>query len=417
MLVYKFGGGTVKDADSIKQLKNISGSCNQKLVIVISALNKVTNQLENLCDQYFSNSGEYFRTINIIKDYHYNILHDLIPSKNNPVYDDINSMFSEIEIVLKSKPTDNYDYTYDQIVSYGELFSTKIISAYLNLSGINNSWLDARDLIKTDDTFREAQPNWEICDKLIRSKLNFTNQKIYLTQGFIASDKNNKPTTLGREGSDFSAALFAYILNAQKVIIWKDVEGILNADPADFTSTILLKSLSYHEAIEMAFYGAKVIHPRTIKPLQNKDIPLLVKAFNKPENPGTIIHSSADRVKIPPIYIFKKNQVLISILPRDFSFIVENNISNIFSLLAKYQIKVNLIQNSAISFSVCVNSDERKIPLFIKEIKNHFKVLYNKDLTLITIRHYTDNTINEQTSGRKMFIQQKSRKTARFVVS
>ena len=244
MLVYKFGGGTVKDADSIKQLKNISGSCNQKLVIVISALNKVTNQLENLCDQYFSNSGEYFRTINIIKDYHYNILHDLIPSKNNPVYDDINSMFSEIEIVLKSKPTDNYDYTYDQIVSYGELFSTKIISAYLNLSGINNSWLDARDLIKTDDTFREAQPNWEICDKLIRSKLNFTNQKIYLTQGFIASDKNNKPTTLGREGSDFSAALFAYILNAQKVIIWKDVEGILNADPADFTSTILLKSLS-----------------------------------------------------------------------------------------------------------------------------------------------------------------------------
>ena len=417
MLVYKFGGGTVKDADSIIQLKNIVGSCKQNLVIVISALNKITNQLEILTNQYFSDSGDYNRTLGNIKEYHLELLENLIPQKNHPLFNDLSSIFYEIETILKYSPENNYDLVYDKIVPYGELLSTKIISAYLNLTGIKNQWVDARELIETDDNFREAKPDWDACSKLIKAKMIFNNHKIYLTQGFIGANKNKQTTTLGREGSDFSAALLAYILNAQKVIIWKDVDGILNADPADFPSATLLNRISYHEAVEMAFYGAKVIHPKTIKPLQNKNIPLVVKSFYKPENQGTLINDSASSTKMPPVYIIKKDQILISILPRDFSFIVEDNLSNIFSLLAKYHVKVNLIQNSAISFSLCVNNDERKIQSFISEVKNQFRVLYNKNLTLITIRHYTNSTIKEQTSDRKIYIQQKSRKTVRFVVS
>jgi len=417
MIVYKFGGGTVKDAESIKQLRKIVSNCKSNLVIVISALNKVTNQFEKLTEQYYSNSGDCFVTLNSIKKFHLEILQDLFPDINLPVYKDINKQFSKIETILRSSPKENFDQIYDQLVPYGEILSTKIISSYLNMSGINNSWLDARELIVTDDNYREARPDWTLCNTNINRAIDFKTGDVFICQGFIGATSDKHNTTLGREGSDFSAALIAYVLDADKVIIWKDVDGILNADPVDFPSTVLINKISYHEAIEMAFYGAKVIHPRTIKPLENKNIPLYVKSFYYPEQDGTIICDSENIELMPPVYILKKDQVLISILPRDFSFIVEDNLGKIFTLLAKYRIKVNLTQNSAISFSVCVNNNRRKIRLFMDEIKDEFRVLYNDKLTLITIRHYTKETLKKQTKDKRIFIQQQSRKTARFVVA
>ncbi|MFC2117919.1 aspartate kinase [Bacteroidota bacterium] len=416
MQVYKFGGGTVKDANAIKKLKTIVEVCKEELVIVISAMSKITNELEKLSSHYFTQSKEKYILFENLKEYHINIILELFPDKH-PVFSDINSTFTEIENLINNPPLNDYGIIYDKIVSYGEILSTKIISEYLNLKEIKNSWLDAKDLIITDENFGEARPCWDVCTRLITNKFDFNKHKVYITQGFIGATKKGVPTTLGREGSDFTASLIAYILNAEKVIIWKDVEGVLNADPSEFKKTVKLDKISYHEAIEMAFYGAKVIHPRTIKPLQNKKIPLYVKSFYKPEKPGTIIYEITETIKIPPVYIFKREQVLISILPRDFSFIAEDNMSEIFSLLAKYRIKVNLTQNSAISFSLCLTDDKKKISEFIEDLKKKFRVLYNDNLTLITIRHYTQNAINEQLKDKKVFIQQKSRKTARFVVS
>lgn len=417
MLVYKFGGGSVKDVKTIKILRNIVVKCNDKLIIVISALNKITNNLEKLSENYFNRSSEVYNILCSVKEYHFNILYELLPDRNLPVYKELDDLFTELENVLQSEPDNNYDLVYDEIVTYGELVSTKIISAYLNYTEVRNTWLDARKIIITDECFGDAKPVWQKCEKKINSNINKSKDNIFIIQGFIGATLKGQTTSLGREGSDYTASLMAYALDAAKVVIWKDVDGIRNADPAEFKSTQKLDRISYHEAIEMAFYGAKVIHPKTIKPLQNKKIPLIVNSFFFHDKQGTLIKELDENVKLPPVYIIKKEQVLISILPHDFSFILEDNLSKIFSLLAKYKIKVNLIQNSAISFSLCINNDKRKIPLFIKDIGKEFRVLYNDNLTLITIRHYTNSAIREQTKGKIILIQQKSRKTARFVVS
>ncbi len=325
-------------------------------------------------------------------------------------------MFNHLEAKLQEPASLNYDFEYDQVVSYGEILSTKIVSSYLNYVGFKNKWLDVRTFFKTDNHYREAHIDWELSTKLARKVFNFNDCNAYVVQGFIGSTSENFFTTLGREGSDYTASILSYMLDAEKMVVWKDVPGILNADPRLFPSAQKLPEISYLEAIEMTYYGAQVIHPKTMKPLQNKNIPLYVKSFVEPHLEGSVIHSVDHTLQLVPVIIIKKDQVLISISPTDFSFIAEHNLSDIFALFAKYRLKVNLSQNSALSFSVCTDSMENKYLEVIEILKQNYKVLYNENAELITIRYYTDEVISQLTAQRKILVEQKSRKTARFVV-
>ena len=416
MLVHKFGGALVKSAEAVKNLGNIVGSFTGNMLVVVSAMGKTTNSLEIIADHYFNRSGNTYEKLLRLKDYHYEIMHGLFRNKNHLVFDDVNSLFEKLASKLKTEPSDKYDFEYDQVVSFGELFSACIISSWLNDSGIKNKWTDARKCLLTNNVYRDAIVLTEDSKSEVKRIFNFKNENIYVTQGFIGSDKKGNTTTLGREGSDYSASILAYLLNAEKVIIWKDVEGIFNIDPCLHNNPEKLDEISYQEAIELAYYGAKVIHPKTIKPLQNKNIPLYVKSFLEPEKQGTVIHEIDHPVQLVPVYIFKKNQVLISLSPKDFSFIAEENISSIFALIAKYHAKVNLLQNSAISLSVCIDFDERKSPLLIRELKKNYRVLYNENTELITIRHYNEKAIAGLLGDRIILLEQKSRLTAQFVV-
>ena len=425
MIIFKFGGASIKDADAVRQLSNIvKSNCDEKLIIVVSAMGKTTNALERLIYSYFNKSSDLNSIFNEIKQFHYDIINNLFNDDNEKLLfiddfrQDIDNDFITLSETISEAPSSDYDFEYDRIINFGEIISSNIVSAYLNFTNINNKWIDIRNCLKTDDNYREAKVDWDLSAPLISKYFDFSDKfDIYLTQGFIASSMTGAASSLGREGSDYTASILAYILNAKSISVWKDVPGFLNADPKWFVKTEKLNEISYQEAIELAFYGAKIIHPKTIKPIQNKSIPLYVKSFFNPEDQGTVIRSINHKLKLVPIYIRKQNQVLLSISPLDFSFIIEKNISKIFALFSKYKIKVNLIQNSAISLSVCINNNTNTFRQLINDLEKDYKILYNKNAELITIRHYNDDAVNKVIMNKKILLEQKSRSTARFVLS
>ncbi len=422
MKVFKFGGASVKDANAVKNVAAILNRFpKENILVVVSAMGKITNALERLTDAVFypaKNKKEDAAAILAeIKKYHFDIIAELFPSKEHPIYNEISNTFVELDWAVEDTPTENYNYEYDKIVSMGEIIATKIVNAYLLEAGIKSKWSDVRDYIQTDNTYREGKVDWDLTQELVNTQLlpEIKDGKVIVTQGFIGGTSENFTTTLGREGSDYTAAILAYACNAESVTIWKDVPGVLNADPKWFDETKKLEQISYQDAIELAYYGATVIHPKTIKPLQNKKIPLLVKSFLNPEDKGTIINEIQSPLPIP-CFIFKVNQVLISISPKDFSFIAEENFSDIFNLFSEKQVKVNVMQNSAISFSISVDADERKLPDLIKTLQKKYRVLYNDNLELITIRYYDQATIDRVTIDKKVLLEVKSRYTVQLVV-
>jgi aspartate kinase len=417
MKVFKFGGASVKDANAVKNVGEVLKLYQDKLVVVISAMGKTTNGLEKVVESYLNKDGKALENLQIVKDFHTSILKDLFEDKNHPIFNEIHNTFVEIEWEIEDDPVREYDYVYDQIVSVGEILSTKIVSTYLNEVSIPNTWKDVRNIIQTDNTHRNAKIDWELTENLVQKEIKFSEKEnIIITQGFIGSSSELFTTTLGREGSDFSAGILAYCLNAESVTIWKDVPGMLNADPKWFDDTIKLDNISYHEAVELAYYGASVIHPKTIKPLHNKNIPLYVKSFVSPKNDGTVINENTKDDSLVPSFIFKMNQVLISISAKDYSFVMEDSLSHIFGVFSDFGISINLMQNSAISFSVCVNFDSQKTMPLIDELKKDYKILYNDNLELVTIRHYDQETIDRVTLNKEILVEQKSRQTARFVM-
>ncbi len=422
MKVFKFGGATVKDAASVKQLAAIVKQYpDDDLVVVVSAMDKMTNALEGLIDSYFFRKDDLDAKFDHIRSYHYNILDGLFQKeKDHDVYADVNRWFEELRNHIDTRAVPQFDFEYDQIVCYGELISTTIVHHYLRQEKMNCEWFDARKLIQTDSLYREARVDWtKTTDHIIHDLLPYfsraDHRKIALTQGFIGASSNHHTTSLGREGSDFSAAIFGHVMNAREVIIWKDVPGILNADPRYYENTIKIERLSYREAMEMSYFGAKVIHPKTIKPLQNKLIPLIVKDFYNPSGKGTLIEKPSGKETTVPFYIVKIKQVLISISPSDFSFITTDHLHQIFGLLSKYGIRLNLMQNSAISFSICVDAHQN-IEKLLNSLHASYGLKYNTDLHLITIRRYNESLIDEVTGNREVLLIQRSRRTIRLVV-
>lgn len=414
MEIYKFGGASVKNAAALENVAQIVLG-KKSLWIVVSAIDKTTNALERLVKSWFNNDSDKEFYLNSVIDFHIEYINEAFTEKADVVIEKIEIYFNELSEIIDKEANPNYDKSYDLIVSYGELFSTLIASEYLKNKSIENTFADARNIIVTDENNRDAKILWtESEQKLAELKPN--NEGIYIIQGFIGQSASGSVTTLGREGSDYTASALAYLLNAESVTIWKDVPGIMNADPAWCDFAEKLDVLSYLEAIELAFFGAKVIHPKTIKPIENKNIPLYVKSFIKPEESGTVIKNLDYKLKLIPVYILKEDQTSISISPKDFSFIVEENMSNIFGLFAKYKAKVNITQNSAVSFSASIDGDNRNFEQLINELQNDYFVKYNTGLELITIRYYDEEAINKMIAGKKIFIEQRSRKTARFLV-
>jgi len=417
MEVFKFGGASVVNADAVRNLGEIIKNYGQQnLLIVISAMGKITNKLEELSNAYVFGQENTHELLEEIKAYHFTIMNDLFTDHQHPVYNDIANSFVEIEWLLEEEASDAPDYIYDQIVSIGEVLSTKIVAAYLNENGTAATWADARNFIKTDNTYREGKVDWEKTTLEIEKHLKpMIERGPVVTQGFIGGTSENFTTTLGREGSDYSAAIFCSGLDATSLTIWKDVPGVLNADPKWFDQTERIAQLSYHDAIELTYYGATVIHPKTIKPLQNKSIPLYVRSFIQPEGEGTQINSLNSHLPVPS-FIFKVNQVLISILPKDFSFIIEENLSHIFNLFHQHKVKVNTMLNSALSFSVSVDQDDEKVGKLIIDLSERYKVKYNKGLELVTIRYYNQDTINRVTVNKDILLEVKSRNTCQIVM-
>ena len=410
--VFKFGGASIKDVENIKNVgKILQTYASEELVIVFSAMGKVTNMLEQVVETYVQNSAEATQALQKVKDYHENIIKDLF-AKEHSIFNEVNNLFVEIEWVLEDEPNQDYAYDYDQIVSIGEFLSTRIMSAYLSEIGFENTWLDARDLIRTDNSYRNAKVDWETTTSFIKNTIK---AKHSITQGFIGCTSENFTSTLGREGSDFSAAILAYCLDSKEVVIWKDVPGMMNADPKQFKDAKLLSKVSFDEAIELAFFGAKVIHPKTIQPLKKKNISLQIKSFLNPEKQGSLIKNEVKNPVEIPSFIIKENQILISISDENLAFIVETHMSQIFAILAKHRVGVNLMQNSAVSFSICVDNDLHKIPQLIKDLKVFFKVLCNENLSLFTIRHYTDESIQLFLHDKEVVLEQKSSDTMQFI--
>jgi aspartate kinase len=416
--VFKFGGASVKDSDGVKNVCNIIKNYgNGPLVVVVSAMGKTTNALETIVDAYYKKSPTAVDIVADIRKQHFTLMSELFPD-NHEVFAQVNDLFVEIDWVVESPVLDSYDYLYDQIVSVGELVSTRIVAAYLNDLKIATSWIDARDVILTNDTFRDARIKWTETGKRIRATVEplLEKNQIVLTQGFIGSTTENLTTTLGREGSDFSAAIFSHSLDAESMSIWKDVPGVLTGDPRIFDNVVLLDRLSYKEAIEMTYYGAKVIHPKTIKPLQNKNIPMYVKSFIHPENPGTLISEEGDNLQYPPVIVVEPDQVLLHISTRDFSFVAERHLSYIFKLLDEHRIKVNMMQNMAISFSACVTNNPDRIKKLIAVLDEDFKVVTEEKLELLTIRHYHDAILEELTRGKMVLFEERIRQTVQLVI-
>ncbi|MCB0373933.1 MAG: aspartate kinase [Muricauda sp.] len=415
MRVFKFGGASVKDADAVKNVVRVLKEVGYKdTLVVISAMGKTTNAMEKVVEAYFNGKNGLNDAIQEVVEYHNGILASLFESPKHPIHDRVKILFEEVKGFLAWNKSPKYAFVYDQVVGYGELLSTTIISAYLNEVGMSNTWLDVRDLIKTDNTYRDAQVNWDRTQKEVSAKVDMS--KLNITQGFLGSDDNNFTTTLGREGSDYTAAILAYCLNAESVTIWKDVPGVLNADPRNFEEARLLEQISYREAIELAFYGASVIHPKTLQPLQRKEIPLHVKSFLNPMDMGTTVGKGIGIVPKVPCFIVKKNQVLLKLSSLDFSFIVEDNISEIFKLLHDHRLKVDLIQNSAISFSVCLDNKFKGLPALLEELKRKFKVVCHEDVSLYTIRHFDDQAVKSLQNGKSVLVEQRGKETVQLVV-
>ena len=414
MRIFKFGGASVKDADGVKNVASVLEKVgHEDVLIVISAMGKTTNALEVVIKNYFEKSNEFNASLQEVRKYHNQILLELFDDEEDDVYFAVNSHFADLEYFLRSNKSPNYNFVYDQVISYGEIVSTTIVSHYFNEKGLKNNWIDVRNLIKTDATYRDANVDWEQTQKLISKGIK--KKTLNITQGFIGSDENNFTTTLGREGSDYTAAIFAYCLSAESVTIWKDVPGVLNADPRYFENAVLLNQISYREAIELAFYGASVIHPKTLQPLQKKEIPLYVKSFINPLLPGTRVSKGEDLNPKTSCFIVKKNQLLISLSSIDFSFIMEENISEIFSLLHKFKIKVSLIQNTAISFSICIEDKFGNFNDLKNILSKKFKVSYNENVSLYTIRHFDEKAAQIVEKDKTVLVKQISRETMQIV--
>lgn len=414
MRVFKFGGASVKDADGVKNLAKVLETVGyDNTLVIVSAMGKTTNALEEVVKNYFENKSELQSSLHQSIKYHNEILLELFENDQHEVFSVVKSYFDELMTFFKVNKSPDYNYVYDQIIGFGELISTTIVSYFLNHLGLPNQWLDVRDYIKTDTYYRRANVNWDSTQE--RIKHNFDRSKLNITQGFLGSDSNNFSTTLGREGSDYTAAIFAYCLNANSVTIWKDVPGVLNADPRYFENAQLLHKISYREAIELAFYGASVIHPKTLQPLQRKEIPLYVKSFLNPEAKGTTVSKGKTLLPEIPCYIVKKHQTLISLSSLDFSYIVEDNISDIFSLLHLYKMKVDVIQNSAISFSVCIDNLYDNLERLLQHLKAKFKVTCYPDVSLYTIRHYTTDAIEEIEVDKTVLLKQLTQETVQIV--
>jgi aspartate kinase len=417
MLVFKFGGASVKDADGIVNLANVVKKYDgNQILIVVSAMGKTTNALEKLTKAYVDQDDEVHSIFDEIKKYHYDIIEQLFDN-SDAIFNEVANTFVEIDWVIEEEPHDDYDFIYDQVVSIGELVSTRIVSAYLNKAGIKSQWIDVRGYIHTDNTYREGIVQWDKTRASISTEIPALLQKgIVVTQGFLGGTSENFTTTLGREGSDYTASIFASCLGAESVTTWKDVPGVLNADPKFFKDTIKFDELSYSEAIEMTYYGATVIHPKTIKPLQNAKIPLLVKPFTAPGEPGTVIKENGKNVFLKPVIILKQNQVLLSLSAKDYSFISENHLSDIFGMFAASQAKVNMMQTSALSFTVCIDFNEDRFKKLLKLLGQDFSVKYNDGLTLITVRHYSTESLNELKTNKIILMEQVSRNTIQMVV-
>lgn len=414
MKILKFGGASVKDAEGIQNVCNVLKTIKEnEVLIVVSAMGKTTNALEVVIKNYFDKSDDLQSSVQTIKDYHFKIISELFDN-NHLVFSEIENYFFDLNQFLEQNKSPNYNFVYDQIVSFGEMISSKILYHYLKDNCFDLEWLDSRNLIKTDNNYRDGNVNWEQTETLILERVDTS--KNYVTQGFLGSDENNFTTTLGREGSDYTAAVFAYCIGAESVTIWKDVAGVLNADPRYFENTTLLEQISYREAIELAFYGASVIHPKTLQPLQQKEIPFFVKSFLNPLEKGTSISKGVDLYPKLPCFIVKKPQHLISLSSKDFSFIMEENISYIFSVLHKYKVKVHLIQNSAISFSVCIEDKFLHLEKLINELSDRFNVSYNENVSLYTIRHFDQNAIESVANGKKILVKQTTKETVQMVV-
>ena len=415
MRIFKFGGASVKDADGVRNVaKVLQHEGTENTLVIISAMGKMTNYFEEIIDTYFYELEDLNLKLNKVELYHKKIISDLF-QKENEIYSEIDVLFGELRWFLARNTSQRYNYVYDQIICFGELLSTKILSAYLNLLQIDNHWLDVRNYIKTDSNYRDAKVNWILTQQIINDKLDLN--KLNITQGFLGGNDTENTTSLGREGSDYTAGIFAYCLNAESVTIWKDVPGILNADPRVFKETTLIEQISYEETIEMAFYGASVIHPKTIKPLQNKEIPLFVKSFLNPKNSGTMVSKGVRLNPYIPCFIVKKNQIFVSISANDFSFMVEDNLSYIFKKLHDYKLKVNLIQNSAISFSVCVDNKFDNFDAFYTELKSEFKIDFQKKVDLYTIRHFNNETIAKVTKRGESLLSQTNKETIQIVLN
>lgn len=414
MRIFKFGGASVKDANGVKNLLAVLQKVGyDNTLIVVSAMGKTTNALEVVLDNYFNNKSKLQSSLQDIKKFHNAILLELFENENHEVFNKLSSLFLELDSFLASNKSPDYNFVYDQVIGYGELASTAIISHYLKEQGVNNNWLDVRELIKTDNFYRRANVNWSSTQKNIQQRVN--TKILNIIQGFLGSDANNFTTTLGREGSDYSAAIFAYCLNAESVTIWKDVPGVLNADPRFFENAQLLNKISYREAIELAFYGASVIHPKTLQPLQRKEIPLHVKSFLNPEKAGTIVGKEIGIDPKVPCFILKQNQVLISLSTLDFSYVVEENISDIFNLLHKYKMKVDVIQNSAISFSVCFDDNYGNLQKLLHHLKAKFKVTCHENVSLYTIRHFDEDSISDLEKNKTVLLKQILGETVQIV--
>jgi aspartate kinase len=416
MRIFKFGGASVKDASAVKNVLSILDIYRgEKLVVVISAMGKTTNGLELVHDARFHGKS-YREELQKIRQYHTDIAHELF-AEQTTLPAALENQFDALNEALTEPCTANYDQEYDKVVGYGELLSTALVFSFLQQQGLSVAWADARQVVRTDSRHRDARVNWDHSKASSNVLLELLEKKdIIIIQGYIGSAPGGVATTLGREGSDFTAAIMAYLLDARDVTIWKDVPGMLNADPKWFSNTVKLDKISFREAIELAYYGASVIHPKTIKPLQNKGIPLYIKSFIHPKQDGTVIQESGDYDNLVPSYIFKPNQVLVSFTPKDFSFVVEDNLREIFEEITRLGIRISLMENSAISFSIVTDKDSYKLDQLFEKMKSRYQVKYNENLTLITIRHWDDKTLEMLTAGKEILLEQKSRQTVRMIV-
>lgn len=419
MKVFKFGGASVRNAKAVKNVGEIIQLFpNEKITIVISAMGKTTNAMELIVGSFCRREKDIFLDlVDERKTFHLSILNQLFEPNHN-IFDDVNTIFSKLENRFEQSISNNFDFEYDQIVSLGEVLSTKIVNAYLQKIGLKSAWVDARKIIRTDTTFREGEVDWENSEKLISAELNtqFQNSTICVTQGFLGHTSDGFTTTLGREGSDYTAGIIAFCTNAKSVTIWKDVPGMLNADPKWFDDTVKLEKISFQEAIELSYYGASVIHPKTLKPLQNKGIPLYVKSFLNPSAEGTIIQQDTQNDELVPSFIFKKEQLLFSLRTKDFSFIVEKHLGDIFERLNRAGANINLMQNTALNFSVLLDEDKVDTTKLTELFSDDYFVTCELGLELITIRHYDTSTIDRVTVAKEVLVEQKIGKTARLVV-